>query len=273
MNKPPITRPLAVLALLLSTAAFPPATAARALPERFEATFVAEATGTTVARARWTLSPGEDGRYVSTSHTKSAGLLALIRKEVRIERSEWRDTGDWLQPLTYHYERTGRKARKIGITFDWERNVAHHDSPDGPWKLPVPRGTMDKLGYILALMRDLSRGERQVEYTIADGGQLRRYVLTAIGEERTETALGTFDTVGMQLVHGGGRRKTSFWCASALGFFPVKIDHVERGGPPLTLRLDSLDGIGRHGSEKDTVRGESQKYEGSVSREGTGRES
>ena len=236
---------LIALLLLISTAAFALASPARELPERFDATFELVVSGTTIARTRWSLAPGIGGTYVSTSRTEPAGMFSLIRDDTRVERSDWAYAGDWLKPLAYRYERTGRKARKIDITFDWDENVARHVSPDTAWKLPVPPGTMDKFIYILALMRDLSRGERSMDYTIADGGRLRRYVLTSVGEDRIETALGTFDTIGMRRVHGNGRRVTTFWCASALSFLPVRIVHVERDGTPLTLQIDSLSGIER----------------------------
>ena len=235
--------------LVLSIAAFAHAASERELPERFEATFVLEAKGTTFARTRWSLVPGVDGTYVSTSRTEPAGMFSLIRDDTRVERSKWTYAGDWLQPLAYDYERTGGKARKIGITFDWVNNVAHQATPKGVWKLPVPRGTLDKFNYMFALMRDLSRGERRFEYTIADGGRrLRSYVLTSIGEERIETAIGTFDTVAVRRKHENSRRETTFWCARALGFLPVRIVHIERDGTPLTLHIQSLSGIEPRGS-------------------------
>ena len=236
--------------LLLSSAASPfSAPGARELPERFEATFVLEAVGTKIARTQWSLAPGTNGTYVSTSRTEPAGVFSLIRSETRVERSEWTYEGDWLQPLTYRYERTGRKPRKIDIEFDWEANVARHDSPGASWRLPVPPGTMDKFNYILAMMRDLSRGKRSVEYTIADGGrQLKHYVLTGIGEERIETALGTFDTTVIRRERENSKRQTTLWCAGELGFVPVKIVHVERDGKSMTLHIESLSGIERHGS-------------------------
>ena len=237
-------RPLAAL-LLLSIATSALAAPGHELPERFEATFLLEAAGTNVARTRWSLAPGADGTYVSVSRTEPIGVFSLIRDDTRVERSEWTYKGDWLQPLSYRYERTGRKAREIDIEFDWETNVARHDSSGSVWRLPVPRGAMDKFNYILALMRDLGRGERHLEYTIADGGRLRRYVLTHIGEERIETALGRFDTILIRRDRENSKRRTTFWCASELGFLPVKIEHVERDGKSMTLRIKSLGGIER----------------------------
>ena len=250
-----VVRPFAALPLIrlaasLLAAASPLATpGAHALPERFEATFVLEAAGTTVARTRWSLAPGTAGSYVATSHTEPVGVFALIRDETRTERSEWIWEGDRLKPLEYRYQRTGRKSREIDIAFDWEANVARHDSPGASWRLPVPPGTMDKFSYLLAMMHDFGRGKRSVEYTIADGGRrLKRYVLTGIGEERIETALGTFDTAVIRRVREHGNRKTTFWCAADLGFLPVKILHVEGDGESMTMHIESLSGVERRGS-------------------------
>ena len=240
---------LAALLLLVSVAALSLAATARELPERFEATFELEAKGATIARTRWSLSPQAGGGYVYESRTEPVGVFALIRDDTIVERSEWDYAGDWLRPLAYHYERTGRRSREVSIAFDWKEGagegVARHDSPDGPWRMPVPSGVMDKLGYLLALMRDLGRGERGVEYAIADGGKLKRYTLTGIGEERIETALGAFDTVVVRRERKNAKRETTLWCASALGFLPVKILHRERDGTLLSLRIESLSGIER----------------------------
>ena len=247
MNR--VALPFTALLLLCVAASPPAAPGARELPERFEATFVLEAAGTKIARTQWSLAPGTAGTYTGTSRTEPAGVFALIRDETRIERSEWAWEGDRLKPLEYRYERTGRKSREIDIAFDWEANVARHDSPGASWRLPVPPGTMDKFSYILAMMRDLSRGERRLEYTIADGGRrLKRYVLTGIGEERIETALGTFDTAVIRRERENSERKTTFWCAADLGFLPVKIVHAEGDGQSMTLHIESLSGIERHGS-------------------------
>ena len=241
-----ISRPAALL-LLLPGAVLSFAAPARGLPERFEATFALQAKGATIARTRWSLSPGAGGGYVYESRTEPAGVFALIRDDTIVERSEWDYAGEWLRPLAYRYERTGRKAREVGIVFDWEARIARHDSPAGPWKMKVPPGVMamDKLGYLLALMRDLGRGERGMEYTIADGGKLKRYTLTGIGEERIETALGAFDTVVVRRERENAQRETTLWCAPALGFLPVKITHRERNGTVLSLRIESLSGIER----------------------------
>jgi len=237
---------LLTLVLILSTAADALANAQRELPPRFEATFSLKTAGATFARSQWSLAPEDGGRFVSTSRTEPTGMFSLIRDDTRVERSEWAYAGDWLQPIRYRYERTGRKTRVIDITFDWEKNTARHESGGTTWQLEVPPGTMDKFSYILALMRDLELGARRMEYTIADGGRhLKRYVLTGVGEERIETALGTLDTVVIRRERENSARRTTFWCAKSLGHFPVKIVHTERDDATLTLQIESLSGIER----------------------------
>ena len=241
----PVAYPLTAL-LLLCTVASPFAAPAGGLPERFEATYALETAGTTIARTKWSLVPGPNGTYVSTSRTEPAGMLSLVRNESRVERSVWTLAGDRVQPLAYRYERTGRKAREIDIEFDWTANVARHDSQGASWRLPVPSDTLDKFSYIFAMMRDLGRGKRNLEYTIADGGRrLKHYVLIGVGEELVDTSLGTFDTTVIRRDRRNGKRRTTLWCAEDLGFLPVKIVHRERDGKTLTLRIESLGGIER----------------------------
>lgn len=240
----PTARSLVALLLVLQIAAVSPAASAGGLPEEFEATFMIEAGGMTIGRIRLALSAGTNGRYISTTYTEPVGMLARLRRETHIERSEWVFAGDWLKPLAYHYERTGKKARSVQISFDWDKGVAEHDSNGTAWRLPVPPGTLDKTNYLFALMRDLMRGERRVEYTVVNGGRrLEQYVLVGIGKERIETALGPLDTAVVRRDRTDSKRETTLWCAKALGFLPVKIVHVERDGAVLTVRIDSLNGI------------------------------
>ena len=199
-------RSLVALLLVLQVAAVSPAVSAGALPEELEATFTVEVGSMTIGRIRLALSAGTNGRYISTSLTEPAGMLAPLSGETRIERSEWVFAGDWLKPLAYHYERTGKKAHSIDISFDGDKNVARHDSNGAAWRLPVPPGTLDKLNCLFALMR----GERRVEYTVAEGGRrLEQYVPVGIGEERIETAPGPFDTDIVQRERTDSKRGTT----------------------------------------------------------------
>jgi len=233
---------LAGVALLLAAGAG----AAGTLPERFVAEFVLEAHGATVGRTTWSLAPGGEGRFVYESLTETAGVVALIRDDRIVERSVWRYGDDGgLRPLRYRYERTGKKARDVAIDFDWENGRVHNTAKGRTWELEVPAGTLDKLSYLLAMMRDFRGGARSVTYDIADGGKVKTYRLETRGEETLETALGPLDTVMVErLRDDDDERETLLWVAPALDFLPVKVRHREKDGSVLVLRVESVDGIG-----------------------------
>ena len=89
-------------------------------------------------------------------------------------------------------------------------------------------------------MADLDAGKRDVAYPIADGGKLKRYRLFEAGREPLETKVGHFETIIIKRERRSGKRETRFWCAPALGFLPVKIEHKERDGTLIVLEIDEV---------------------------------
>jgi len=132
----------------------------------------------------------------------------------------------------------------VRIRFDWERGSARIATPADAWTLAVRPTTLDKLVYTLVLMRDLGRGAERLAYDIADGGKLKRYVFRVEGRESIETGLGRLETLRLRREHRSAR-ETTLWSAPALGYLPVRIDHRERDGTRISLRLESLEGLGR----------------------------
>ncbi|WP_197019200.1 DUF3108 domain-containing protein [Thioalkalivibrio sp. HK1] len=217
------------------------------LPEPFDATFSLESGGNRIGKTHWS-SGEEGGRYIFQSHTESVGIMSLIYGGEIAERSEWSEyEGDW-HPIEYHYHRTGFKEREIHIRFERDKGIARLQSPKGPWKLEVPEGVNDKLGYLLALMHDLSEGKKDLRYPIADGGRVRSYLFDIQGTERIESAIGPLETVVVKRIReneGEKKRETTIWCAPDLGFLPVKIEHRERGSPMISLLIEGIEGFGQ----------------------------
>lgn len=238
---------VASLALLVLFAARH-VSAAGALPERFTARYLVRSHGMTVGMTEWRLAPSGPGRYRYDSRREPRGILALLRGDVIVEHSEGRrEPDDALRPLHYRYERSGgKKDRKLSIDFAWDTATAHIVARGDRWRLALPEGTLDKLIYVLAIMRDLARGRADLTYTIADGGKLKHYVFRRDGGERIETALGTLQTVRLQRVHQiKTARTTTLWFAPSLHFLPVRIDHRDKKGTRVILDIESLTGIAR----------------------------
>jgi len=235
-----VTRAAIALLLILPCAI---CAAAPVRMDRFVASFVLKAFGTTVGRSEWRLVPLEKEQFLWESRSETAGAGALIRDVYIIERSESEVFGQSFRPLVYHYDRYAKNAtRNVQVVFDWENGVALNTAKEHTWRMSVPPGTLDKLNYLLALMRDLADGKRGMKYTIADGGRLKVYDMREAGTETLETALGTLKTLKIRRLRHPDYGEATLWCASALGFLPVKLENRDRDGRLVSMYIESIEG-------------------------------
>jgi hypothetical protein len=201
------------------------------LPERFEASFVLSAQGVDIGTTRWQLAPLGDGRYVYEAHSETVGLARLLRDERIDERSEWRFADGAVRPLHYSYSRTGGgREREVEVRFDWAHGRVRNTLNGESWTMPLELGTLDKLVYLLALMRDLAHGLEEARYAVADGGHLKTYRLRVVRTERVATVMGELDTVVVERHREGDDRLALVWCAPALAYLPVLIEHRQDDG-------------------------------------------
>ena len=242
----------ALLALWALLAGASPASAATA-PESFSAKFVLEAHGMTVGSTELSLTPLPGGRAVYESRSATAGLLSLIRDDRALERSElaYSPQGE-MRPLAYRYERSGSKNKTVTIDFDWDEHTALNTEKGRSWRFEIPEGTLDKLSYMLALMRDLRAGQREFHYPVNARGKLKTYHFEVVAEERIETAFGAMRTLKVERIRNPGNpRETIVWCAPRLRYFPVKIMDRDEDGTITTLRIRSVDGLGMDAAGTD----------------------
>ncbi len=220
------------------------AAGAAPLPSTFKAHFNLYSGDLRVGETTWTLKSVGKDRRLYQSQSNATGLISLFRQRKILEQSEWHEKDGILLPLSYLYERSGgSRERRMEIAFDWQQGIAHHTIRGDTWRLPIQKGTVDKLSYLLLLMRDLTDGKREMRYPIADGGRLKTYHLKVIGEELLETALGPLKTLKVQRLRESGKRNTVVWCAIRYGYFPVQIGHREKDGTRVVLRINSLEGL------------------------------
>lgn len=181
-------------------------------------------------------------RYIYSSTTEPAGLIALFRDDRITERSTW----TWwkrkrIRPLEYRYTHEGsKKNRDAHLIFQWDRNRVSNTVQGHTWYMQIPDGTLDKFSVHLAVMLDLQKGEEQMEYHIADGGKLKTYRFRTLGRERVETPAGTFDTVKLMRVREDMDRETYIWCAPKLNYLLVRMEHIEEDGGRFSMTLRDL---------------------------------
>lgn len=196
-----------------------------------------------VGELNQTLSTLENGERLLTSETRTRGLVALFRSDNVKEQSRWRDYQGTIQPLEYRYERSRRRPKFLHMLFDWHDYQLAMDDKKHPWSLTLKPGTLDRLIYQLAVMRDLSNGEQQLQYIIADGGRLKHHEIRILETETVTTSLGTIEAIKlMRDRDDDDDRQTILWCAPALGYLTVKLQHIEKDGATFTASLDQLSG-------------------------------
>lgn len=209
----------------------------------YSASYTVQYNSLTVGELTQTLSTLDNGDRLLTSKTKTRGLVALFRSDNVKEQSRWRDAQGTIQPLEYHYERSGRRPKFLHMLFNWQDYQLDMDDKKHPWSLTLKPGTLDRLLYQLAVMRDLSNGEQQLHYIIADGGRLKHHEIRILETETVTTSLGTIEAI--KLVRDrddDDDRQTILWCAPELGYLTVKLQHIEKDGATFTASLDQLSG-------------------------------
>jgi hypothetical protein len=183
--------------------------------------------------------------HLYESRSRPVGIAAWFRKDRVQEHSQWVWHEDRIRPLQYLYRRTGgRSDRDAELIFDWDALQVENRVEGHPWQMEIPPHALDKMVVTLVLMHDLARGIRDVEYAIADGGTLKTYRFKVVGEERVETAAGSFDTLKLERMRDDNKRYTALWCAPELHYLPVKLLQREDDDRIITSELYSVsDGL------------------------------
>jgi len=222
---------------------FTTALSAEEIPD-FSANYLVKLNGIQAGELKRSLQTETSGlrRFYSASQAK--GVFAFFKPDLIEETSLWRLQNGKVQPHNYVYQRSGgKKDKKLEMQFDWKNQHVNIDDHKHPWKLELEAGALDKLVYQISLMRDLNRGIKQVNYRIADGGKLKTYHIQLLAQETITTPLGQVETVKLtRKREKPSDRETTLWCAPALSYLPVKLEHIE-DGTTFTAVIRSLKGI------------------------------
>lgn len=227
---------LALLCLLLA------ASQASALPQTFSAQYEVTHSGLTLGEAQVDYRQIGADRYRYTSFIRPLGIAAMIMRSDIKETSEGLIIKEGFRPTDYEYVRTGRKGRKDKIVFDWERMRIIDPASGKPWEITMPEDIQDRMGSQLQLMFDLAHHEQDLSYPIADDGRIKNYTLRILGRETIQTPIGRLEALKIIRQSANSRRATTFWCAPALDYLPIRIDHREKSDD-FTMSLKSVRGF------------------------------
>lgn len=223
---------------------FPQWLLAQEIPD-FTAKYTVNLKGLHAGDQKSSLSTNNDGSRVFKSTSKATGLFSFFKPELVEETSVWKLHSGYIRPDHYLYQRTGGKKDKyMQLTFNWQANRLHIDDKKQPWSLPLEPNTLDKLVYQLALMSDLADDKTTFNYRIADGGKLKNYTIKIVDTETITTPLGEIEAVKLiRQRKAGKKRQTTLWCAPALNYLPVQLEHIEKDGSKFTAVIKQLQGF------------------------------
>lgn len=217
--------------------------------EDYSAKYQIEMNGLQAGELTQQLETVTDGLHRFRSVTKAKGVVAMFRRDTVKETSLWTVDDQQIKPHQYLYQRNGGKKDKyLRMDFDWPENKVQIDDKVHPWELDIDAGTLEKHIYQVQLRLDLQQDPNQkvFNYLIADGGRIKHYQIERLEQETISTPLGKIDTVKFTRQRDRDSdkdRETTLWCAPALGYLPVKLEHIEKDGTKFTAVLRSLDGM------------------------------
>lgn len=233
-----VSDPVSSNAVTSSQASTPPAH--RVIPD-FEATYELKKGQLNIGAMTRSLKTLSADSHQFESIMRPNGIARLFFSAPIIERSEWRYAHSAVQPLQYSYSDTADDTvPQKHYVLDWNERKVTDVRSGAAWKSPLVTGTQDNLGYQLQLMLDLHDSASNLTYTVADDGKVRKYTVAVIGPEPVQLAIGTFQTLRVQFIHG--KRATTLWCAKELGNLPVRIEQRRGNDTPITATLVSVTG-------------------------------
>jgi hypothetical protein len=207
----------------------------------FHLVYRLEAFGLPVGEVSARLEETGDGRYVYRRETTATGLLELIRDDRIEETGVAVLDGGRYRPLSYRYRHTGpKKVREESVQFHWEKGVAVATRKDETRTLDIPDRAVGRMTLELALIQD-ARGPGPWTYPIVEHNKLKTYAFATAGHERVATGAGPLDTVKVTRTDVEPTRQSSFWLAPALGYLPVKVEHIdEEENDHVVMRLERI---------------------------------
>lgn len=143
---------------------------------------------------------------------------------------QWNPAQQSVTPLHYSYARRGlSKDRTAELSFDWKNKTVTNNVQKTSWQMDIAQRVQDKLSYQIQMQQDLLNGQKNFNYQIADGGHLKEYKFTTVGEEVLKTPLGDVKTVKIKRSRENDERVTYAWLAKDWNYLLVRLQQEEKG--------------------------------------------
>ena len=205
-----------------------------AVIEDFSANYDVYQNGFYLGESTRTLRSKND-QLTFTSITQSKGIAAWFFDVKIVELSKLIFAKNTLQFHYYKYdEKQKNKHEIIELKIDKPRQVFNSYTKQ---YYPLIQNLYDGLGFSVAMMFDLKKGQRNLSYTIAEKEHLKHYQLKFLGYEKLPTDNKAITTLKMEQYDPQSKSRFTFWCAENMQFLPVRIRNIKTNGDEITLNL------------------------------------
>ena len=106
--------------------------------------------------------------------------------------------------------------------------------------LPAAENLQDTLGFTVAIMHDLQKGNRNIRYTIAEKDNLKTYSLKFLKNKELTANNKALNTIKLEHYNPETQHRFTFWCAEELNYLPVRIQNIKKNGDEILLNLIKL---------------------------------
>ena len=215
-------------------------------PPAFSARYDVRKAGLTLGHAELRFRRPSESRYLYRLSIRPSRIAGLFYSSTVREMSIGRIRSDGFRPDVYRYNRSGGDdEREAELRFDWDNLSVVNDIEARPWRMDITTDTIDRVISPLQLMHDLARrnGDDKLVYRIADGGQLKTYVLRVGDTTQVDTPAGRFEALTIRRSDTDSDRETILWVAPALRYLAVQVEQREDGDRNFRMVLNRVDGL------------------------------
>lgn len=158
---------------------------------------------------------------------KAESMLGSITEQSKLQ---WNPVQQTVSPLHYSYARRSvGKDRTAELSFDWKNKTVTNNVQKTSWQMDITQKVQDKLSYQIQMQQDLLNGGESFTYQIADGGRLKEYKFTIVGDEILDTPLGKVNTIKVKRSRENDERVTYAWLAKDWNYLLVRLQQEEKG--------------------------------------------
>ena len=184
-----------------------------------------------------------------TSIAKSEGIAAWFYDITINEKSELQLKNQQLNFFSYSYtEKKNNKNKSYQLHLD-KKNKFYNSHTNEHY--PIAANLHDTLGITIAIMYDMQIGKRNMKYTIAEKDKLKNYSIKFLQKENLATDNGEISSLKMEHYNPQTKERFTFWCATDMGFLPIRIRKINRKGKEILLTLSKFNAKDIHISMDD----------------------